>query len=117
MNAADLRFVVHVGDIGSGSAACSDAWLLELIPGTKLHTVERCSGHDGTWGVKSEYFESSMKIGRPVFRQMAEPQPDWISSDCPIAARHIEQGIDAQPGSKKAGKVHPISLVRRAYGI
>jgi len=27
MNAADLRFVVHVGDIGSARNACTDAWL------------------------------------------------------------------------------------------
>jgi Fe-S oxidoreductase len=63
---------------------------LQLVPGTTLNTVERCSGHDGTWGVKSEYYENSMKIGRPVFRRMAENEPDYISSDCPIA-RAIEQ--------------------------
>ena len=86
---------------------------LQLVPGTTLNTVERCSGHDGTWGVKSEYYENSMKIGRPVFRQMAESEPDYISSDCPIAARHIEQGI----GKSRAKKAHPLSLLRMAYGI
>jgi Fe-S oxidoreductase len=87
--------------------------LLEMIPGTKVTTVERCAGHDGTWGVKTEYFENSMKIGRPVFRLMAEAAPDWISSDCPIAARHIRQGMGAQaPAAKKA---HPLSLLRKAY--
>jgi glycerol-3-phosphate dehydrogenase subunit C len=86
---------------------------LEKIPGTTVTTVERCSGHDGTWGVKTEYFEQSMKIGRPVFRQMAEPAPDYISSDCAIAARHIHQGM----GETKAGKEHPISLLRIAYGL
>ena len=30
--------------------------LLNLVPGTEVNTVERCSGHDGTWGVKTEYF-------------------------------------------------------------
>src|SRR5688572_20037505 len=59
--------------------------LLEMIPGTVVTTVERCSGHDGTWGVKVEYFEQSMKIGRPVFRQMKDANPDHVSSDCPIA--------------------------------
>jgi len=58
---------------------------LQLVPGTTLNTVERLLGHDGTWGVKSEYYENSMKIGRPVFRQMAGNEPDYISSDCPIA--------------------------------
>jgi glycerol-3-phosphate dehydrogenase subunit C len=91
--------------------------MLQLIPGTDVTTVERCAGHDGTWGVKTEYFENSMKIGRPVFRLMGEKNPDFISSDCPIAARHIEQGIGAQPEAKRAEKAHPISLVRRAYGI
>jgi Fe-S oxidoreductase len=86
---------------------------LQLVPGTTLNTVERCSGHDGTWGVKSEYYENSMKIGRPVFRQMAGTEPDYISSDCPIAARHIEQGM----GETRAQRAHPLSLLRKAYAI
>jgi Fe-S oxidoreductase len=86
---------------------------LQLVPGTTLNTVERCSGHDGTWGVKSEYYENSMKIGRPVFRQMAGTDPDYISSDCPIAARHIEQGM----GDTRAQRAHPLSLLRKAYAI
>ena len=87
--------------------------LLELMPDTQVHTVERCAGHDGTWGVKTEYFENSMKIGRPVFRQMAESGPDFISSDCAIAGRHILQGMGATPTRKE----HPLTLVRIAYGL
>jgi Fe-S oxidoreductase len=86
---------------------------LQLVPGTEVRTVERCSGHDGTWGVKTEHFADSMKIGRPVFRAMAEGDPDYISSDCPIAARQIEQGM----GETRAQKRHPLSLLRMAYGI
>jgi Fe-S oxidoreductase len=88
---------------------------LQMVPGTQVTTVERCAGHDGTWGVKREYFEHSMKIGRPVFRQMAEPGPDYVSSDCPIAARHILQGMAEDAG--KAVKAHPLTLLRKAYGI
>ena len=87
--------------------------LLEMIPGTRVTTVERCAGHDGTWGVKAEYFENSMKIGRPVFRQMAEAGPDYVSSDCAIAGRHILQGM----GEATAQKQHPLTLVRLAYGL
>ncbi len=87
--------------------------LLEMIPGTKVTTIERCAGHDGTWGVKAEYFEGSMKIGRPVFRQMAEASPDYISSDCAIAGRHILQGM----GETTARKQHPLTLIRIAYGL
>jgi glycerol-3-phosphate dehydrogenase subunit C len=90
--------------------------LLELVPETVVNTVERCAGHDGTWGVKKEYFAESMKIGRPVFRQMAEPKPDHVSSDCPIAGRHIAQGIRAA-GAATGDKQHPITLIRLAYGI
>ena len=86
---------------------------LQLVPGTQVNTVERCSGHDGTWGVKTEFFDQSMKIGRPVFRQMAAPDPDYISSDCPIAGRQIQQGM----GDTRARKEHPITLLRIAYGI
>jgi Fe-S oxidoreductase len=84
-----------------------------MIPGTQVTTIERCAGHDGTWGVKVEYYENSMKIGRPVFRQMAEGMPDYVSSDCAIAGRHIRQGMGETPGRKE----HPITLIRIAYGL
>ncbi len=84
------------------------------LAGAEVTMVERCSGHDGTWGVKSEYFDKSMKIGKPVFRQMAEPQPDYVSSDCAIAARHILQGMGE---AATAQKQHPITLLRIAYGL
>ena len=94
--------------------------MLEAVPGTKVNTVERCAGHDGTWGVKEEYFDKSMKIGRPVFRQMsAAPDgaaPDYVSSDCPIAGRHIMQGIRAE-SETRAEKAHPLTLLRKAYGL
>jgi Fe-S oxidoreductase len=86
--------------------------ILELVPNTRVNTVERCSGHDGTWGVKKEFFAESMKIGRPVFRRMAEESPDFISSDCAIAGRHIAQGMETE-----VRKEHPITLIRIAYGL
>jgi glycerol-3-phosphate dehydrogenase subunit C len=89
--------------------------MLEMIPDTAVTTVERCAGHDGTWGVKKEYFDLSMKIGRPVFRQLAAAEPDYVSSDCPIAGRHLMQGMGAE--AKRAEKAHPLTLLRRAYGI
>ena len=91
--------------------------MLEKIPGTTVTTVERCAGHDGTWGVKSEYYENSMKIGRPVFKLMADAQPDYISSDCAIAGRHIQQGINESKAGTQAEKQHPVTLLRIAYGL
>jgi Fe-S oxidoreductase len=92
--------------------------LLELVPQTEVNTVERCAGHDGTWGVKAEFFADSMKIGRPVFRQMASTAPDYVSSDCAIAARHIQQGIaDSKLVEGPVEKQHPLTLIRLAYGL
>jgi glycerol-3-phosphate dehydrogenase subunit C len=87
--------------------------MLQMVPGTTVNAVERCSGHDGTWGVKSEYYQNSMKIGRPVFEQMASGDPDYISSDCAIAGRHIQQGM----GEHRAAREHPLTLLRIAYGL
>ncbi len=90
---------------------------LQLVPDTEVTTIERCAGHDGTWGVKEEYFEHSMKIGRPVFRQMAQVDPAFISSDCPIAGRHIQQGIRDGGTILEAERAHPLTLLRMAYGL
>lgn len=86
--------------------------ILQLIPDTQVTVIERCSGHDGTWGVKREHFSDSMKIGKPVFNQMVANDPNYICSDCAIAARHIQQGM----GHHRAQKLHPLTLLRLAYG-
>ncbi|HSV18152.1 MAG TPA: heterodisulfide reductase-related iron-sulfur binding cluster [Casimicrobiaceae bacterium] len=90
---------------------------LEWIPGTSVTTIERCAGHDGTWGVKREFYADSMKIGRPVFKRMAEPAPDFVSSDCPIAGRRILEGMEKAGEQGHAQKLHPLTLLRMAYGI
>ena len=89
---------------------------LKLIPGTQLNVVERCSGHAGTWGVKKQFHAQAMKIGKPVFKAMANNEPDFISSDCQLAGHHIAQGME-ENGLKKAEMAHPLTLVARAYGL
>jgi Fe-S oxidoreductase len=82
----------------------------------KLNTVERCSGHAGTYGVKTPTHPVAMKIGKPVFKAMAKDEPDVIGSDCPMAGHHIAQGMQ-QAGTPAKAVMHPLSLVRRAYGL
>ena len=89
---------------------------LQMIPGTTVNVVERCSGHAGTWGCKKEYHSTAMKIGRPVFKSMGATDPDYISSDCQLAGHHIEQGM-AENGLKAAALAHPLSLLAKAYGL
>ena len=82
----------------------------------QLNTVERCSGHAGTYGVKTPTHPIAMKIGKPVFKMMAKDQPDYISSDCQLAGHHIKQGLEVN-ALPDAQLQHPLSLVRIAYGL
>jgi Fe-S oxidoreductase len=84
--------------------------LLRLIPGAEVQTVEKCTGHDGTWSMKREYFPLSMQIGRPVFEQVRGERPDTVASDCPLAALQIRQGTGRSPK-------HPVEIVAEAYGL
>lgn len=86
--------------------------LLQLVPDTQLEVIERCSGHDGTYAVKSEYHDTSMKIGRPVFNRVAKAEADHYASDCPMAGHQIENGLERQSPPE-----HPLSLLRSAYGL
>ncbi len=94
--------------------------MLKMIPDTHVHTNERCSGHAGTFGVKKAYHEQAMKIGKPLFKKMAEhPKggtPDVITSDCPLGGHHIAQGFERN-GLGSPEMQHPLTLVRRAYGL
>jgi len=86
--------------------------VLSLIPNSEVQTIERCSGHDGTYAVKKEFHEASMKILRPVVNQVKKLEADHYGSDCPMAGHHIEHGMN--DGSHTE---HPMSLLRKAYGI
>jgi Fe-S oxidoreductase len=86
--------------------------LLALVPGTTLTTIERCSGHNGTYAVKREFHEVSMKIAAPVVQRVAAAAPAHLASDCPMAGTQIAAGLG---GSLRPE--HPMRLLRIAYGI
>jgi Fe-S oxidoreductase len=88
---------------------------MQLIPDTEVTAIERCSGHDGTYALKSETYEKAMKIARPVVTRVEQVAPDHYGSDCPMAGRMIQHGLELKGSSTHAE--HPMSLVRRAYGI
>jgi Fe-S oxidoreductase len=94
--------------------------VLQLAAKEKLNTIERCSGHSGSWGCKKEFHAMAMKIGRPVFRAAGEHpaggEADWVASDCQLAGRHIEQGL-RESGKTAAQLAHPLTLLRTAYGL
>jgi Fe-S oxidoreductase len=82
--------------------------VLSFLPNTKVKVVEECSGHNGTWAMKKENFENSLKWGRRAFRQMAEGEPNVTCSDCPLAAIQIEQGAGRRP-------LNPMQILARSY--
>ena len=51
----------------------------------ELNTVERCSGHAGTYGVKTPHHPIAMKIGKPVFKAMASIRGRCPTSSVPTA--------------------------------
>lgn len=86
--------------------------ILNLVQETEVDAIERCSGHDGTYAVKSETHAKSVKIARPVVRKVDQKDPDYFSSDCPMAATHI-----ANLSDKVDKATHPMTLLRMAYGL
>lgn len=86
--------------------------LLELVPDTRVIPVERCSGHNGSYALKTEHYENAAKIGAPLIRHIHHQKADYYTSDCPLAGHHI--GHLLADGSSP---VHPISLLRKAYAI
>lgn len=83
--------------------------LLELLPETSVSVVDRCSGHDGTWSMKEEYFELSMRYAKKLFDELEQTGAKTYATDCPLAGLQIAQGTGRSPS-------HPIELVAKAYG-
>ena len=86
--------------------------MLELVPDTRVEAIERCSGHNGTYAVKSEFHDISMKIGRPVMERVANAGCDHYTSDCPMAGEQIQNGLPDRRAPEP-----PMRLLRIAYGI
>jgi glycerol-3-phosphate dehydrogenase subunit C len=84
--------------------------LLALVPGNHVETIEKCSGHDGTWSMKTEYFPMSMEIGKPLFEKVRETAADAVVTDCPLAGLQISQGAGVSPR-------HPIQILADCYGL
>jgi glycerol-3-phosphate dehydrogenase subunit C len=82
--------------------------MMKLIPGSKIRLVEQCSGHDGTFAMKKEFFPLSMLAGKKAFDEMKDSSADVLASDCPLAAIQFEQAIGTRP-------IHPVQVLARAY--
>jgi glycerol-3-phosphate dehydrogenase subunit C len=102
---------LHAQSIGNKSKD-----MMELIPNTKVETVQKCAGVDGTWGMKTEYFQISLEIGNKLFTRFEKAATEDKAtpvSDCTLAAMQIEQGTNASVGRPK----HPMQIMHEAYGL
>lgn len=86
--------------------------ILQMIPETEVNAIERCSGHDGTYAVKVETHEKSIKIARPVVSRINKATPQHVSSDCPMAGTQLANLAD-----NVDRPTHPMTLLRLAYGL
>jgi len=92
--------------------------MMQLIPDTELHQIERCSGHGGSWGVMRENFEVALKMGRPVAGAMTAESKRYVVSECPLAAEHIRQGMAKIDAAKAPERTyHPIELLAQSYAL
>ncbi len=83
--------------------------ILGLIPDLDVNIAERCSGHDGTYGVRKETHTYAVKIGKPVAKKITD-NTDLVVSDCVMAGNHI-----AHIATQNIEAIHPITLVKMAY--
>ncbi|MCH8843211.1 MAG: anaerobic glycerol-3-phosphate dehydrogenase subunit C [SAR324 cluster bacterium] len=75
---------------------------------TKIEIVTECCGHDGTWAMKTEYFELSLQSGQKAFAAMTADDEALMVTDCPLAAIQFEQATGKAP-------LHPLQVLARAY--
>ena len=86
------------------------------LTGATVQSIEKCSGHDGTWGAKAEFFDMSMKIARKAVRVIEEEPFDVMASDCPLSALQLDQARGVAQASH-ARTLHPIQIIRNSYQI
>ena len=116
--ALDAGFVRPVGPVTyhvpchlrAQNIGLKTADVLRAIPGTSVNVVEKCSAVDGTWGLKKEYYELSLKVAKPLFDAVVSADAPVTATDCPLAALQIEQGTGRRAQ-------HPIRILAAAYGI
>jgi glycerol-3-phosphate dehydrogenase subunit C len=83
--------------------------LLKLA-GADVEMLELCSGVDGTWGMKAQWYDESLRVADKLASAIRAVEPARIATDCPLAALRIQE----RTGQRA---VHPVVLLRDAYGL
>ena len=80
------------------------------LTGTSVALVQKCSGIDGTWGLRSENYQLARKVAQPLREAIELAEPDVVVGDCHLANGAISQETGRVP-------LHPLQFMARAYGL
>jgi glycerol-3-phosphate dehydrogenase subunit C len=83
---------------------------LMRLTGTQIKVVDKCSGIDGTWGLRAENYELARNVAKPLIESITNNNSEVVAGDCRLANNVILEETGRQP-------MHPVQLVARAYGI
>src|SRR5262245_31284412 len=84
--------------------------LLRLAGAQVVFVDKGCSGHDGAWAMKKEYFDLAQRVARGLSCGVNESNADIVATDCSLAGLQIRQGTARVTA-------HPIEVLAKAYGI
>ncbi|OAN13758.1 glycerol-3-phosphate dehydrogenase, anaerobic, C subunit [Photobacterium jeanii] len=82
--------------------------LLKMIPGLEVEVLDsQCCGLAGTYGFKTENYDTSMAIGESLFKQIRQSNADFAITDCETCKWQIEENTQLET-------IHPVSLLAMA---
>jgi FAD/FMN-containing dehydrogenase/Fe-S oxidoreductase len=104
-----LKIVYHEPcHLKAQKSGISPLHLLKKIPGLQIEPIaDHCCGIAGTFGMKKQHFELSMKMGQPLFDEIGRVQPQIVLSGCGTCQIQIHQGTGVEC-------IHPVELLNQA---
>jgi glycerol-3-phosphate dehydrogenase subunit C len=62
-------------------------------------------------------FETAMKVGKTAARNVSKTGNKYVTSDCPLAAKHLVHEINDMGEPVPPTPYHPIEIMARAWGL
>ncbi len=109
MKPLNLKIVYHTPcHLDKAGGALYSIELLRMIPGVEVVVLDnQCCGLAGTYGFKTENYETSVSIGEKLFKQIKSSNADFAVTDCEACKWQIEENTGLET-------LHPISLLAMA---
>lgn len=84
--------------------------ILKKVPDTEVHIIQECSAVDGTWGMKTQYYDLGRQYAQKLVGEIRDIDFDYVATDCPLSGLRLAQELGVEPR-------HPIELLNDAYGL